>query len=1823
MNHLTQRLTSLQANQDSRYIDELGIKRGNRIEVPRTWIIDGQGETIKGILKDVDQPVYYRYYNDTNRISGVVEADKNGNFTLQVPTFTSKKEKGDIELWIDDPFGEPDAKNDLGSNYYIIKVQPEIYVEPLTINDKDSIDSLTKCISGKGDPDATIEVYRDGVKLNVTVTIESDGAWQFCYPFEENIGHTFTIRQAHPVGKSSMEEFVVTKHLWKQNEFMTAKQLFGDENYAYAFNVRDLGVPDDKPDNIESAIVINPVNQTYTIHGTVGYYKIINNKRFVWLYPEGTYDIGTHPEAYQPCPDNNNNNGLLPQSIIDGLKRNYQRDRFIPQYTIEGEMKYRVGTTFHGKVNKVTTTIAVSAQDMRLTGIYRWLIPRGWLSDFERIMESYKGTGKETFINELYKRVKVGALVTTSAKYNVVSDYEHGRYQNKVVAPDYTVNAINGKNYFFIQKANLSNPEEDYLGYKREGLTAQEFIDCYLVDDNGEPIIPWFDFLDYRKAKYTASDGSVVGYQQRYQRQTVTTTSYIHGGKPYKLLSFANNYNGKPFKYNGREVVFPEVYPNFGMAVSRLYNVEKPVENGDYHDEHYLVRYAVKYGYALTANYSEMTEKMEPDALKHWKKKGFDPEMFAYPSIGTEHDGVSKVRVIFSGDGKSITINGHWKIAGKYTKGVQRGLISKDQIKFLTYCPEQIVIADDRLRESDAHVQFFMNNRDELKVHNAYRMAYKMCLDGNELELEDIHDDVEIEYLKPVLKNVNFAWSRFAVTYKNVDPRYFGKKSKNSLKQRLTVENKTHSNELFISKIKDFSLEEPYSPNGKTTTEAEVAIPFIDIPIMNGQNWRISKDIPINNGRSEDQIVPELHDETTYLYTITTDEHLLKYHNTIIKITSELFTIDEFGCENTIRKDEYHAQMRIYRPITFRVNQEVPGYEQYLEDYDFNDDPMTPKTVLVEIDGIELNRLEGIGLNYSMDFHYGNNQKVTYDGDFRFWNIANNQFQIPEYHNGTLVSEPTIIYSDGLKHLIKFKRYPTVTSSWDLHYFPKCGSNLEYQLKLPFFGESVNSEYTIPKFYFNDSDQDIRIDYRWWMSFPDSWFDERNAAPKLIAPQLSYWLKNTNNISNYELPANRLWGSKVLQFTVERMNDKGNSPQITDLEYTQGERKITIQFENFPLSSQNYQCLNPVLLAHYYKNGHQIVEKEIPLYPLRTNPKYDWPNQELEGLSKREIDTMSFYTKAEDHEGFTLPVPIMYDDERLVVGTDKYDYVEYGLKFYHTPKPRQDHPLDQYLYVIYRDDNEEEIIFNRYKCRKSTDEDVKGKVIKSLYVNKPTDPSYKTNNGNPYLNPVDLKFQLDKNYIWNKSIILTYSNPSKGLFETTTIDRIGEGSGVFGTVFFNLFKDYQNIKFNIPYGKYTFDNQDNVHTYIDFDNQELFDQYGGDATFTVDFKVADQIYQTVKLNIKSRLKKRDVIIKVNETMSNDSFNNLYSDRYFVFNFENIELNEIIEVPFNFQLIDTSDDKVVRNYPFRINPHHASVEILGNEINVKTKIREITLRVNKFSRKHDFFKGLEHDSDFYYHSSNNSGQRYELNGNYLNFRYENLRSDKLVNPDKLYSQFSIDNISTMKTFPLKAKINSIKWGGNSFTYLRRSSKPKWYDATLPEQQRFEKMIPSRSATFKVLQSRLDRFNQFKYQLQLHEVPKGMDLKNSYVSIKRIYMDNHGNISTTYTDLVRLDQLPVDPKYNPNASEYAYTETVTESVERYYFTPTTLLEMPRADTNRTNPQVDVRNDTFDLGIYKFYLVYRMDTVDNLKELPIKLKQSDGTYIEDGLIDEYELV
>lgn len=617
---------------------------------------------------------FYHTSEDLKYITGSFTLSRNESFTIPI---TLENKYGYIDVWYDDPFDEHIDTNYRNPNVKRIKLRKDRSITPLKLLFPEQVTNNTQKIIGSGEPRAMLTLIDNSDPNTVLLTkrVDNSGTWSLNNLPELIVGDTYTITQTDEFGITSRVEFTVVREKLKEGDYITPRQLFGRNVYAYPVNLRNVNNLPGEANLIDSQLSFDVANETYTIEG-------LFVDREGNIFKEGTYPLGVTPEVYR--------SNVLGITTFD----------FPPQHRYKGNDVYR----FSRRPYRATTDMTHHSQNTSLLANQLtnedWVFSKQWLDDAVNYISDIDDATFTQLYGTEFTKEDIRLFVTNFKTYLRHSDISIGRFQNKLTIDVLCPMIVNTTNTlaYYIYRNNA---------YRKEGYTIQELIP--LLKRNA----PWWDIplttLNVQnRRQINEYDRGVLIRSNQVDQMSYTKPIGYDTHLVFKLTSTDN------VRINGKLVVTPNEYTT--TLSKTLYefdgwdSIKSTHTNGVYE---WL--YKSEYGYTLDRNYDEMNPKMADDVLQHWTNKGYPPSLFVF-------DNWANGRVVYHDDGETVTIYGRVKVGGRYTRNITQSAVPKSGIQFLSFCPNAYYPADNSGRIT-------LNDDDSITIEGfvMYRVVDEDC----------------------------------------------------------------------------------------------------------------------------------------------------------------------------------------------------------------------------------------------------------------------------------------------------------------------------------------------------------------------------------------------------------------------------------------------------------------------------------------------------------------------------------------------------------------------------------------------------------------------------------------------------------------------------------------------------------------------------------------------------------------------------------------------------------------------------------------------------------------------------------------------------------------------------------------------------------------------------------------------------------------------------------------------------------------------------------------------------------------------------------------
>ena len=594
--------------------------------------------------------------------------------------------------------------------------------------------------------------------------VNENGVWKFTGLNTLQVNQIYTIKQTDEFGGVTYESFTLLPYRFKNGDKITITDLMGNgqTEYVIPINIK-RGVWNDY--NIESSITFldDSTHQSYKITGIV-------LDRLGNIYPEGTYRMGTKPSGIY------NSNIIGTTAAVRDLVLNNPQivDGGINKYIFNTEQGFNA-TTFEtiNNIRVINTTVAKKVE--------KWLRLPNW----ETELRNHLNGMTQVEFNNQYPRIAgidKNAILKhfTERLGSANGDGYIGRYRDAVTIETrelfaYTIETPQGNVYVY-QNANykkltpvaIENSRGATTNYRFEGYTPVQLLSA--LDKRR----PWF------MGEESSTTGAVVtsaknpskqfyGLNLRYPSKQTTEYKGVRLDLPAE----------DKFSFKGKNIWLPVVESGrytYYIGLYTLYNWDRIYENNECNaDDNAVIRYLVDFSYTLTKNYPD-TKEMSEVVLDNWVNRGADPRMFTFDKHATG-------KVKYHENGVDVTIEGRVRVNGKYTRNKTQSLFPKNNVEFISFCPNAYLIHPDF---PDSSVT--LNDDDSIVITGnvLYRNVDENCqfvdaVDEDKLEHRLVSVEVfakdsynyglELEKLSPSQKAVKHNHI-FKVTVDDLDAEY-------------------------------------------------------------------------------------------------------------------------------------------------------------------------------------------------------------------------------------------------------------------------------------------------------------------------------------------------------------------------------------------------------------------------------------------------------------------------------------------------------------------------------------------------------------------------------------------------------------------------------------------------------------------------------------------------------------------------------------------------------------------------------------------------------------------------------------------------------------------------------------------------------------------------------------------------------------------------------------------------------------------------------------------------------------------------------------------
>lgn len=714
----------------------------------------------RGMREEVT--VFYRTSEDTLDYPRHVTR-KQGEGDLIDLDITLDNRYGWIDVWLDDPYGE---EHDLTIKRLRLRKDRMNASIELTYPPKAEISTRTPAIVGKGEQGAPFVLYKHGEENNVLHhgVVNENGVWKFTGLNTLQVNQIYTIKQTDEFGGVTYESFTLLPYRFKNGDKITITDLMGNgqTEYVIPINIK-RGVWNDY--NIVSSI-------SFLDDGTYQSYKItgIVLDRLGNIYPEGTYRMGTKPSGIY------NSNIIGTSTAVRDLVLNNPQivDGGINKYIFNTEQGFNA-TTFEtiNNIRVINTTAAKKVE--------KWLT----ISNWETELRNHLNGMTQVEFNNQYPRiagVDKNAILKhfTERLGSANGDGYIGRYRDAVTIETrelfaYTIETPQGNVYVY-QNANykkltpiaIENSRGATTNYRFEGYTPVQLLSA--LDKRR----PWF------MGEENSTTGVVVASAKNPSKKFYSLNQRYPSKQTTEFKGVRLDLSAEDkFSFKGRNIWLPVETSNnhtYYIGLYTLYNWDRIYEHDECNaDDNAVIRYLVDYSYTLTRNYPDRKE-MSKVVFDNWVARGADPRMFTFDNHATG-------KVKYHENGVDVTIEGRVRVNGKYTRNKTQSLFPKNNVEFISFCPNAYMIHPDfpdstiTLKDDDSIVitgNVLYRNVDEncqfVDAVDEDKLEHRLV--SVEVFAKDSYNySLELEKLSPSQKAVNHNHI-FKVTVDDLDAEY-------------------------------------------------------------------------------------------------------------------------------------------------------------------------------------------------------------------------------------------------------------------------------------------------------------------------------------------------------------------------------------------------------------------------------------------------------------------------------------------------------------------------------------------------------------------------------------------------------------------------------------------------------------------------------------------------------------------------------------------------------------------------------------------------------------------------------------------------------------------------------------------------------------------------------------------------------------------------------------------------------------------------------------------------------------------------------------------
>ena len=626
----------------------------------------------RGMREEVT--VFYRTSEDTQDFPRHVTR-KQGEGDLIDLDITLDNRYGWIDVWLDDPYGE---EHDLTIKRLRLRKDRTNAAIEITYPPKTEISTRTPSIVGKGEQGAPFVIYKHGEENNVLYsgTVNENGVWKFTGLSTLQANQIYTIKQTDDFGGVTYESFTVLPHRLRNGDKITITDLMGSDQTEYVIPINiKRGQWTDY--NIESSISFldDGADQSYKITGIV-------LDRLGNIYPEGVYRLGTKPTGIYKS------NVIGTTTAVRDLVLNNPQtvDGGVSKYVFNTEQSF--DATAFESINNIRVINTTAAKKVE-----KWLT----ISNWETELRNHLNGMTQIEFNNQYPKIagvdKDAILKHFTERLGTFNgDGYIGRYRNAVTIETrelsaYTIETPQGNVYVY-QNANYKKLTPVQIDLSRGAITNYRF--------EGYTPVQLLSTLDKRRPWFMGEENSTTG---------AVVTSAKNPSKQFYDLSLrypskqTTEFKGvrldlpadDKFSFKGKNIWLPVIVERnkpVNIGLYTLYNWDRIYENHECNaDDNAVIRYLVDFSYTLTKNYPD-TKEMDSVVLDNWVNRGADPRMFTFDKHATG-------KVKYHENGVDVTIEGRVRVNGKYTRNKTQSLFPKNNVEFISFCPNAYLIHPD------------------------------------------------------------------------------------------------------------------------------------------------------------------------------------------------------------------------------------------------------------------------------------------------------------------------------------------------------------------------------------------------------------------------------------------------------------------------------------------------------------------------------------------------------------------------------------------------------------------------------------------------------------------------------------------------------------------------------------------------------------------------------------------------------------------------------------------------------------------------------------------------------------------------------------------------------------------------------------------------------------------------------------------------------------------------------------------------------------------------------------------------------------------------